>query len=668
MSLDLVGLGILLCLGSSLLAILSPRSSRLGQLGATVLMGLAAAAALAGSGLRLASQVETRAFFPWPAAGNSLLGLDALSAFFLVPVFLVGFLGSVYGLGYYPRPAHPRSARRLETFWGLLVAGMGLLLCARHAMAFLLGWELMALSAFFLVATEDFRKEARRASIVYIMATHVSTLVLFGIFALWRKATGSFALEGLGRESLGLPTLNALFFLSLLGFGLKAGAMPLHFWLPGAHAAAPSHVSAMLSGVVLKMGIYGFLRLFLLIEDPPVAWGAILIFLGAVSGLLGVAFALGQHDLKRLLAYHSVENIGIILLGLGLAMVGRARGEGVLVVLGLGGCLLHVWNHSLFKSLLFLGAGSVHRAAHTRELDRLGGLSKAMPFTALAFLVGAVAICGLPPLNGFVSELLVYLGLLSTLDSPASGLAFGILAVPVLAAIGALALACFVKVYGIVFLGSPRTQAAQEAQESPATILLPMGILAALCAALGLFPGLAAPILDEVIRAWKPALDPSLPSLASLVPFPALAALAWALLGAILVLALAFRPRRATRREVGTWDCGYAAPGPRMQYTASSIAATLVGFFAWALRPRRRARPVTGPFPGPSLLKTAVDDTVLDGLLAPALGGLEALLARLRSLQQGLSQVYILLVLITLVVLLSTLLPLGDMVARLFAR
>ena len=286
---------------------------------------------------------------------------------------------------------------------------------------FLLGWEMMALSAFFLVSTEDHLASCREAGWIYLVATHIGTLGLFAMLALWRWATGSFDLVPAAEGVLSVGVQHSLFLLALLVFGLKAGMMPLHFWLPTAHANAPSHVSAILSGVVLKIGIYGLLRMLSLLPNPPAAWGGLILLLAACSALLGVVFALGQHDLKRLLAYHSVENIGIILMGLGLAMLGRSLDRPTWMVLGMAGCLLHVWNHSFFKSLLFFCAGSVLHSAHTREIDRLGGLAKRMPSTAFLFQIGAVAICGLPPLNGFVSELLIYLGLLASVVAPTGG-------------------------------------------------------------------------------------------------------------------------------------------------------------------------------------------------------------------------------------------------------
>jgi len=534
----------------------------------------------------------------------------------------------------------------------------------------------MALSAFFLMGAEDARPETRRASLVYLIATHVGTLTLFATFALWRRVTGSFALFPIAAGSLGAGAMTAIFLLALLGFGLKAGLMPLHFWLPGAHANAASQVSAILSGVVLKMGVYGLLRVLLLLEDPPAAWGGFLLILGSVSAILGVAFAIGQHDLKRLLAYHSVENIGIIFMGLGVAMLGRSSGNAALLVLGLSGCLLHVWNHSLFKSLLFLGAGSVLHCAHTREIDKLGGLAKRMPYTAAGFLVGAVAISGLPPLNGFVSELLVYLGLFGSLSMHGTGYILSAMAAPVLATTGALALACFVKVYGTAFLGLPRSGAAERAHEAPPSMLIPMAILAAACAFIGLAPGLVAPILDAVVAPWAggasaasgAATGAALPRLASLAPLGVIGSISLALALAVALLVLVSRLLARSRPVPGTWDCGYAKPTARMQYSASSFARSIVGLFSWALHPRERKPRIEGDFPRPSEMESHVDDPVLDRRIVPAFHGFEKASLWFHRFQQGLTQSYILAILVATLILLSTLVPFGDILAQLMRR
>ena len=427
-----------------------------GQRLTTLLAVLASLAGLAGVGVFWAGGDSRPLSLPWAVPGGEfLVGIDAISAVFLVPIFLVSLLGNVYGLGYWKEAEHPENARTLRFFYGTLTAGMALLVIAQNGLLLLFGWEIMALSGFFLVTTEDRLADVRRSGWIYLVATHVAAMFLFALVGLLRAASGSYVLESLRPESLSPGMATAIFVCALVGFGLKAGIMPLHIWLPGAHANAPSHVSAIMSGVILKMGIYGLVRMLALLPLPPLAWGYALLGLGVVSGVLGVAFAVGQHDLKRLLAYHSIENIGIIVMGLGLALIGRTLHRGDWVILGLGGALLHVWNHALFKSLLFFSAGSVVHAAGTRHINRLGGLAKAMPRTALGFLVGAIAICGLPPLNGFVSELLIYLGLFRTLGID-GGAACPLcrFAAPALALIGGLAVACFVKVYGVVFLGT----------------------------------------------------------------------------------------------------------------------------------------------------------------------------------------------------------------------
>jgi formate hydrogenlyase subunit 3/multisubunit Na+/H+ antiporter MnhD subunit len=607
-------------------------------------LGIAAAAAVLGGAV----------------AAPATLGLrvDALSAFFLVAICVLSGTGAVYGLRYYPQPTLGTAAARLQAFYGLAVSGMVLLAAASNAIVFLVGWEVMALANFLLVLTEHERREAQRAAFLYLAATHVGTLSLFALFALLRQASGSFdfaAMEGLRADGV---LAARVFALALLGFGMKAGLMPLHFWLPPAHAAAPTHVSALMSGVVVKTGIYGILRVTGLFDAPPASWGVTLLAAGAVSAVLGVAFALAQHDLKRLLAYHTVENVGIIALGAGLALLGRTRGEPALVLLGAAGALLHVVNHALFKSLLFLGAGVVHHATGTRELDHLGGLARPLRATTVLFVVGAAAISGLPPLNGFVSEWLVYLGFLGTLGSATGdGLAFVAVGAPVLALVGGLAAACFAKVVGIVFLGSPRSSHAEHAHEAPASMLAPMVLLAAACVAIGLFPSAILPALARGASAWA-----RLPAQALAAPAAEAAASAGrvSLVAAALLLAAGVawlvRRRRLARRvaaPVETWSCGFAAPTARIQYTGSSFAEMLVRRFSWAILPRRHGRRVEGTFPGEAAFRTEVPDAVLDLALVPAARAYEWLATRARLLFLRRIQFQMLLVLATLVAVLA---------------
>jgi hydrogenase-4 component B len=656
MSEVLVLLGSILAAGSGLPGLFLRRTARAGQRIATFM-------AVPGSGLGLAGVVcfwvtgDSQPFRqPWSLPGAEFSAVvDGLSAFFLAPVFLIFLLGSIYGLGYWKQSEHPENGRRLRFFYGTLAAGMVLLVIARNSILFLFGWEIMALSAFFLVTTEAQLKEVREAGWIYLAAAHTATLCLFALFGLLHAASGSFALMPVGPEKLTPGMAKAVFVLALLGFGLKAGLMPLHIWLPSSHAIAPSHVSAILSGVILKMGIYGLVRVTSLLPTPPLEWGTVVLVLGAISTVLGVAFAIGQHDLKRLLAYHSIENIGIILLGLGLALIGRSLAHPDWIILGLGGCLLHVWNHALFKALLFLGAGSVIHATGTREIDSLGGLSRAMPWTALSFLVGAVAICGLPPLNGFVSEFLIYLGLFGTLGAAEGGSFAGVaFAAPALALSGALATACFVKAFGVVFLGTARSEHAQQAHESPPSMLGAMAVLAGFCFLIGLAPSLVVPILGKAIAAWGPDLSGAESRLTELAPLNWVSLMALLLIASIVIGGALFwlAVRRGAVARGPTWGCGYNAPSARMQYTSSSFAQMLVGLFAWALRPRVHGPGELALFPAQSAFHGEVPEVVLDEAVLPAFRRGAWLVTWFRVFQQGSIQVYLLYIFIALIALL----------------
>lgn len=590
-----------------------------------------------------------------PAAGG-LLRVDGLSVIFLLPIFLVPALGGIYGLEYWNQQAHPRNGRKVRLFYGLVTAALATIAVSANTILFLIAWEVMALSAFFLVTTEDEDRAVREAGWLYLVTTHLSTLCLFALFALLRSATGSYALGPLPASLAGTGTVTAVFVLAVLSFGCKAGLMPMHIWLPSAHAMTPSHVSAMMSGVLIKIGIYGLIRITSWLPDPPVWWGGLLLVLGGVSGVVGVVMALGQHDLKRLLAYHSIENIGIIVMGVGLALVGRSLGCVEWVVLGMAGALLHVWNHGLFKALLFLSAGAVIHGTHSRDMDHMGGLGRVMPYTALFFAVGAVAICGLPPLNGFVSELFIYLGAFRTMGiGQAQSWAGASIVVPVLALIGALALACFVKAFGVVFLGSSRSVHCQHAHEVGRAMTAPMWVLALCCLLIGLAPVVVAPVLDQGIRAWWAMPDAgALPGLATLAP------LGWVSAGSLALLALIGlagwgMARRITRGGAlpgVTWDCGYAAPSARMQYTASSFAEMLGGLFAWVQRPRIRQPVGAAVFARRELFKSHVSDLMLDIILKPAFRMGARAMSKFRFIQAGNIHAYLFYIVMFLIALL----------------
>ena len=625
-----------------------------GQGIATALNGIGSAVGLMGLLLHARAPIETQnALMGALPVGQVAFALDGLSAFFLLPILLVSAAGSVYGSVYWREADHRDSGRRLRLWWGLITASMMAVVLADDAILFLIAWELMAVSAFFLICTEQERAEVREAGWIYLVATHLGTLCLIGCFALLARAQGSFSLwPSLRSEGpTWLPT--AAFALGIAGFGLKAGLMPLHVWLPGAHAHAPSHVSALLSGVLLKMGIYGMVRVCGLLPDPPVSWGAVLLGLGVVSGVLGIALALAQKDMKRLLAYSSIENVGIVVIGLGLASIGRSLGREDLVALGLGGALLHVLNHSLFKPLLFMAAGSVVHATGTREISSLGGLARGMPRTFVLFCIGAVAICGLPPLNGFASELLLYLGLLrATAVDPAHGWAWAGLAAPGLALIGALALATFVKVIGIAFSGTPRSAAAERAHDPGRAMLAPMLALALACVLLGVFPGAAFRVIWAAMVTWYPVLGNGGPVVLLAEPLVWVSMAALLLVGTAAIVAALVRGCRSERRSAVTWDCGFAHPTPRMQYVAASFSETLVGLFSWAVQARRSSPDLSDPFPRKQHFQSAAPDPVLDRIVMPLVVAADRRLSQLRVLQSGPVQMYVLYVLLAVVAVL----------------
>jgi formate hydrogenlyase subunit 3/multisubunit Na+/H+ antiporter MnhD subunit len=606
---------------------------------------------------------------PWSVPfGEFFLELDPLTAWFLFPTLLVSALSAIYGVGYLRSWQGRRSLGPVWFFYCLLVLGMMLVLLARNAVLFLIAWELMALASFFLVTFEHERESVREAGWIYFVATHLGTAFLLVFFLLTARETGSmdftvWAEKGIQTRGLA----DILFLLAIVGFGTKAGFMPFHVWLPEAHPAAPSHVSALMSGVMIKTGIYGLLRALTFLGAPagagatagrpPLWWGWALIGIGLTSGVLGVLFALAQHDLKRLLAYHSVENIGIITLGLGTGLLGMSTGSSMLIVLGFGGGLLHVVNHALFKGLLFLGAGAVLHGTGTLEIDHLGGLLKRMPWTAATFLIGAVAISGLPPLNGFVSEFLIFLGAFKGGVSAGGAIAVPLFAlVAGLALIGGLAAACFTKAFGIVFLGEPRSEQVSHAHEVDWTMRLPMLILAAGCVLIGLFAPVAVRSLEMVLKGIT-KLQPvvvteSLATATSPLTWIMMGAVAFlALLTALVLLRRGLLARRRVETDV-TWGCGYAQPTSRMQYTASSFAQPLTDLFGPLLGTKKKISSPRGIFPAEAALKTTTPDISSEEMYRPLFGRINEWLSQLRWVQHGKVQLYVLYIAVTLIVLL----------------
>jgi formate hydrogenlyase subunit 3/multisubunit Na+/H+ antiporter MnhD subunit len=506
--------------------------------------------------------------------------LDALSAFFLTVINLGGAVTSLYALGY---GRHETAPLRVLPFYPAFLAAMNLVVLADDAFTFLVSWEFMSLTSWAMVMANHRESANARAGYIYLLMASFGTLTLLLAFGLLAGSEGGYAFATM-RANPSMPeTAGLALVLVLIGAGSKAGLVPLHVWLPLAHPAAPSHVSALLSGVMTKVGVYGFVRIVFDLIGEPTPWsGLIVLTIGGITAVIGVLYALMQHDLKRLLAYHTVENIGIIFIGLGLALAFRANGMNLAAALALTAGLFHVFNHSIFKSLLFFGAGAVLVATRERNMEHLGGLIHRMPQTAIVFLIGCAAISALPPLNGFVSEWLTFQAILVSPQLPQWGLKLAVPAVGALLALAAaLAAACFVKAFGIVFLGRPRTLAAESAHEVDAFSLTAMFILAAFCFFAGILPGIVIDLLAPVTKALVGEVMPRqagvpwmsiAPIAQSRSSYNGLIILIFLICSGTLTAMVIHRfATRATRRSA-IWDCGFPLATASAQYTASSFA------------------------------------------------------------------------------------------------
>jgi hydrogenase-4 component B len=623
-----------------------------GQILAAVVTILAALAGIPAALALLFSNATTTYVLAWGLPfGSCELAIDPLSAFFLLPVFLVAAAGSLFAVGYWPAAQHRSSEPGLTFFYGLLASAMALLLMARNSVFFLMAWEIMALSAYFLLVTEHFREDVRRAGIVYLIATHTGTAALFVFFSLLAAQTGSYLLPSAGSLSALSTSALAMALAAFLGFGAKAGIMPLHIWLPSAHANAPSHVSAIMSGVMLKMGLYGIFRTLTFFHDPPLLWGAFLTVAGIGSALLGIAFAVAQQDLKRLLACSSIENIGIITTGLGVALLGISSHNAPLTYLGMAGALLHILNHSCFKPLLFLGSGVIIHASGTRDMNIMGGLAKVMPRTAFLLLIGSIAICGIPPLNGFASEFLLYLGFFSQLQSMSlTGL---VLLAPLLALVGGLAVIAFTKLYGSVFLGTSRNRTEAYPHEASLPMLLPLALFAFLCLLIGMLPQYA-------LRLVNPALALFMAGPASTFDSARYMAIMGhvSLLGVVLLLmavgVLLFWRRQMLQAPTGsgpTWGCGYQRASARIQYTATSFSEMAVSVFSGVIRQHIERPFLTGLFPRSARCADQPTETILGRIIAPLFVLTGFVFAFLVRLQHGRMHVYMMYIFATLLIL-----------------
>ena len=573
--------------------------------------------------------------------------IDSLSAFFILITNFTVLTGMLYSKGYlrsYLSTKNPFeiSLHYFSYIW-LYFSMLGVLML-RDGIPFLIAWELMAVSSFMLVLFEGEKQATLKTAVTYLIQMHVGFIFLLIAFLICEAHTGTMSFDAL-QNFFAVNNNIPLFLLFFAGFAIKAGFMPLHTWLPNAHPAAPSHVSGVMSGVMIKMGIYGIVRVLTYIQYDIYSIGLFILIISAISGVLGVMMAIVQHDLKKLLAYHSIENIGIIGIGIGLGTIGIGLHNSLLIILGFSGGLLHVLNHSLFKSLLFFSAGSVYKTYHTRSIDQLGGVIHKMPKTAALFLIASIAICGLPPLNGFISEILIYTGLFKGL---AAGFFYQsiimLLALIALALIGGLAVFCFTKVFGVVFLGKNRYPLPEDAKEVNVGMLLPQALIALFILMIGLFPVFfIQPLIALITTKFHVAVDSNITKITS--NFAHINLIGFILLSLIVILFYlrSVMMKKKTVHFGPTWGCGYTAGTERQQYTGTSYAANFSELAAPILQTQKKYSPILENeiFPAQRIFETHPQDIFRTGL-NKLVNFVMMIMKRLARLQTGNIQHYIL--------------------------
>jgi hydrogenase-4 component B len=598
---------------------------------------------------------------PWLGAH---FGLDKLASFFLAVVNFGGATASLYGLGY---GRHESAPHRVLPFFPAFLAGMNLVVLADDAFSYLLCWEFMSLASWALVMAHHREAGNAKAGHIYLVMASFGTLALLLAFGLLAGPAGDYGFAGI-RAAPHTPYAAALvLILMLLGAGSKAGLVPLHVWLPLAHPAAPSHVSALMSGVMTKVAIYGFIRVVFDLLGQPAWWASVVVlFLGGITAVMGILYAMMEQDLKRLLAYSTIENVGVICVSLGLALGFQANGMKLAAALAFTAALLHVLNHSLFKSLLFFGAGAVLTSTGERDMDKLGGLIHRMPFTSFAVLVGCVAISALPPFNGFVSEWLMFQAVLQSPDLPQWALKIMVPAVgAMLALAAALAAACFVKAFGVAFLGRPRGEAAATAGEVDRYSLAAMFILAGLCLLAGILPGLIidtlSPVAIEMLGGRMPiqANEPWLsivPIAESRSSYNGLLVMVFITISASSAVVVIHRFASHALRRGPAWGCGFTDPTPAAQYSGASFAQPIRRVFGtMAFHARDH---VDMPQPGdirPARLRIELHDLVWERMYQPIAGAVGWSSEWLNRLQFLTIRQYLSLVFATLVTLLLVL-------------
>ncbi len=599
---------------------------------------------------KLLQGTAATASYNWLHTFTLAFSLDSVSLFFLVPIFLIPPLTLIYSFHYLENKQKRLRAGVNYLFFSILIASMALVVMSANMITFLLAWELMSLSSFFLVMYDYESYGNRKAGYLYFLFAQGGAMFLFAAFALIHSHSGSFDFNSF--SSVPEQAKLFIFILAFLGFGSKAGIFPIHIWLPKAHPAAPSHVSAIMSGVMIKMGIYGIFRIYLLLEPTTALIGQIVLITGMVTGILGVVYALAKQDIKQLLAYSSVENIGIILIGMGIGMVGVSEQNQAMAFFGFAGSFMHIFNHSIFKSLLFMGAGSVLHKAKTKNIEELGGLMKRMPVTGRTFLAGSVAISGLPPFSGFIGEFLIYYGAFQGLTCNKFPYILTILAIISLAVIGGMATACFTKVVGLAFLGEPRTEKAAAASESGFTMGAVMGIMAVSCLVIGVFP---EPFIRLAFSGIKDvSMVSSFDTGAFLTIIRQLSKTAAIFIGLFFIVSI-FRKMLYAKKEIGsggTWGCGFTQPTVRMQYTGTSYAYEMVEFFNPFVPIKNVYTGIKKIFPGTTTWESTVDDIAETSYQRYLTTPLLNLVNKLKWIQHGHIQLYIGYIIVAIIVLL----------------
>jgi formate hydrogenlyase subunit 3/multisubunit Na+/H+ antiporter MnhD subunit len=608
--------------------------------------GIGAALTSVSPGLRVSGNIPIGEFY---------IGIDSLSAFFLLLLFILSLAAGIYGYGYLRDYTGGRNSGVHLALYHLLLVVIILVLVAKDAVLFLAAWELMTIVSYFLITFYNESEGVRKAGFIYLIATHLGAFCLILMFLVMGARAGSMNFDQMSAIQFPLGLAGLLFMLSFVGFGIKAGFIPFHIWLPRAHPAAPSHISALLSGVVIKIGIYGLMRTIVIIKDFPLWCGAFLLIMAAISGVGGVLYALGQHEIKKLLAYHSIENIGIIALGIGIGMIGHYHHQETVAFIGYAAALLHTFNHAVFKGLLFLSAGSVIHSTHTGEMEHMGGLFKLLPWTGHLFLIGSLSICGLPLFNGFISEWLVFRALLEgVFRLDVFGIIFSILGVVALGLIGGLAALCFAKAFGVIFLGHNRSLEEKGVHEGDFIMRGPMVLLAVVCLWVGIFPSKMVNYAFQGTQAITGMPVPVILKEAIVDPLSLISRVL--LFGVVIFVFLALLRKFLTLKYpvnlTETWMCGYAKVSSRMQYTASSFARPILRIFRSILFFKVETVSPKGYFPAKTKLSSSVKDASQDLFFRPFFYLIKRLSRKLKWIQSGHTQIYILYILFLLVILL----------------